>query len=1454
MDTAMPVAFGASMPLYILPEHKLSGMAPSDLVPTWTGAFPGEDPPIVGTGPFVASSTLYDDWVAGGPLTLFKNPVYHWGVDRGMEVQFDEIELSFFDDDTAMGLALLLGEIDVAKFPSQTFAAIEADVESGIIQDVHAENSLDPTGYWDEIGICMTDGGPNPSRLDPAIRQALAMSTDKTFILDNFRLGYGSEGSTLMSSVTDWHYEPTAGEKFEYNLTAANEMLEAAGYIDIDTNGIREATASSLAVTEGWVPEGTPLSYGMYVRMEVPEEDDIAQYLQAVWANVGIDLTYTILTEMEMSIYVYSYDYDMMIWDWWSDADPQLLMFTQTSMAVNGWSDTAYSSPAYDDSFNASVSALDPVERKTYLDNCQRIHYLDAPYIILTYLNQTYAWRTDTFTGWGDWSANPGRSISCYWSGNPLYFDLVPAVPGDNSPPEGLDLVADPNPALVGETVYFLAMASDPDGDALQFYIEYGDGATETQLSPGGDPYPQFAFFEHAYASEGSYLAWIYADDLNSTAGHNISMSLTVVVSTTIAYNRTMDYYWYDMFNVPFGSWWDYRLPVTGTDEPLTDSYPYMYRHEYSSGGQKIFAPLRLMALGTNLSEINMNDNPEFLPFFGTERGGNALVLWYLQYLTYAEAEAKLPSPIMPWYDGWFVSLNGTVMLDEQATLGVFGITPAEFDNFDAWWLANGDAFTTDMSDWFLYEANDRLDIFNMYEYWYQPFFVNLDAAKAGETVFLSYDTISWGMECLMARWLREAFMPAEWMYENMTILASIGPGKTDIILDTAVTDAVYAWAGHADSEPVWAWGSKYGDYVPSTLEHPISDFDPYAGQQHMWYSPGSAYDMMEDYEYTPSAFNLAENETMTFVWPQGDQLFLRDNGAGSWTEEYAPMVVRYSEPGPGDMPEQIMKNSVDKYMTFTGPIDFGTWSATQDTYLFLADEWARLGILPYGMPWIEFGMSGPNTPPNATFVVTPDTGTLDTVFSFDASGVTDAEDPAADLMVRWDWEDDGTYDTGWSTEKTATHQYDTLGTYTIRMEVADTGGMANSTTRSVEVTELEPPVTEATLDGTAGNAGWYLSDVTVTLDATDDSAVNYTTYSFDGGTWGDYTAPFDITTDGTHTVEFYSVDVLGNVEATKSVDVNIDTVDPDVSAVDLVGDMGDDGWFVSGIDVTITADDLTSGLDYVWGWVDSGDPEDFSGTVAIALEGEHTLHYEVADVAGNVVTGSEAFKIDSIAPVTTVTLTGTLGDDGWYVDFVTPEFDATDASSGVNVTMYRDELSTEWLVYPGTQLQLGATGVRVVEYYSIDNAGNVEATKSVTFNVDTDLPAVNYTGATVFEEIPVVISWTGSDVGSGVDRYETSLDGAAFVIRGTGTSLTIEDLEDGSEHTLVVRVYDSAGNMNSTTIAFEIDLGGGGIAGWILPLAIVLVIVAAVCIVAFFLMKRKKKGGEEQLEPPENV
>ncbi len=100
------------------------------------------------------------------------------------------------------------------------------------------------------------------------------------------------------------------------------------------------------------------------------------------------------------------------------------------------------------------------------------------------------------------------------------------------------------------------------------------------------------------------------------------------------------------------------------------------------------------------------------------------------------------------------------------------------------------------------------------------------------------------------------------------------------------------------------------------------------------------------------------------------------------------------------------------------------------------------------------------STDPTACFAVTPESGAVEMTFQMDASCSADGHDPLDSLQVRWDWENDGTWDAGYSRAKTADHQYTTAGTKTIKLEVKDTGGLTGATTRTVTVTE---PVDEET-------------------------------------------------------------------------------------------------------------------------------------------------------------------------------------------------------------------------------------------------------------------------------------------------------------------------------------------------------------------------------------------------------
>jgi parallel beta-helix repeat protein len=137
-----------------------------------------------------------------------------------------------------------------------------------------------------------------------------------------------------------------------------------------------------------------------------------------------------------------------------------------------------------------------------------------------------------------------------------------------------------------------------------------------------------------------------------------------------------------------------------------------------------------------------------------------------------------------------------------------------------------------------------------------------------------------------------------------------------------------------------------------------------------------------------------------------------------------------------------------------TPPSGAITWSGTVNgpwlTALAIGPESAK-DTSPFSMPYYAGSC---NSSPEASIAVTPTTGYTTTAFSFDASGCSDAEDPTSDLQVRWDWDGNGVYDTGWTTTKTAAHTYNAPGTYTVHLQVMDTLGLWDTATQQVSVSK----------------------------------------------------------------------------------------------------------------------------------------------------------------------------------------------------------------------------------------------------------------------------------------------------------------------------------------------------------------------------------------------------------------
>ncbi|HQP95156.1 MAG TPA: PKD domain-containing protein [Myxococcota bacterium] len=142
-----------------------------------------------------------------------------------------------------------------------------------------------------------------------------------------------------------------------------------------------------------------------------------------------------------------------------------------------------------------------------------------------------------------------------------------------------------------------------------------------------------------------------------------------------------------------------------------------------------------------------------------------------------------------------------------------------------------------------------------------------------------------------------------------------------------------------------------------------------------------------------------------------------------------------------------------------------------------------------------------------------------DKEITMDASSSRDTETAMADLEVRWDFTNDGTWDTAWSTEKVLVHTYPADGQYTIRMEVRDAIGQTASISRTVTLSSLQyigGTVTTTTWTGTIVVTG----DITVptgeTLTVAPGTTVLFTYVDANVDSIGD----FDITVNGTLIVD----------------------------------------------------------------------------------------------------------------------------------------------------------------------------------------------------------------------------------------------------------------------------------------------------------------------------------------------
>ncbi|WXG39330.1 MAG: hypothetical protein WED07_00605 [Candidatus Freyarchaeum deiterrae] len=290
-----------------------------------------------------------------------------------------------------------------------------------------------------------------------------------------------------------------------------------------------------------------------------------------------------------------------------------------------------------------------------------------------------------------------------------------------------------------------------------------------------------------------------------------------------------------------------------------------------------------------------------------------------------------------------------------------------------------------------------------------------------------------------------------------------------------------------------------------------------------------------------------------------------------------------------------------------------------------------------------------------------------------------------------------------------------TQGVTTVYYGSFDNAGNYYLNSVTVKIDKTPPVTTISSVSGTKRSNGGYAWNATVALTATDNiSGVALTQYSINStGSWTNYTGtPFTITAKGNTTLYYRSIDLANNTGTTSNVKISIDYAP--VTTYNLSGTLGSNGWYTSNVTVTLTVSSKYSGTTKTQYKLNStGSWTNYTGTFTITAQGTTTLYYNSTDSAGNVESmNNVTVKIDRTPPVTKYSLSGTTGSGG-YTSNVTVTLTATDNISGVALTQYSINGTSNWITYTGPFI-ISAKGTTTVYFRSTDNAGNVETAGSV--------------------------------------------------------------------------------------------------------------------------------------------
>ncbi|MGR3491378.1 MAG: peptide ABC transporter substrate-binding protein [Shimia sp.] len=232
----------------------------------------------IGTGPFVV-----DDFRPNDVIQMSANPNYR----DPAKPAFASVTFKGGGDAAAAGRAVMeTGEFDYA-WNLQLAPDVISQMEEGglgtpvagfgpLVERIMLNNSNpDPDrGEMRSVKDDLNGPSEHPFLGDPAVYKAMSMAIDRPLLVE---IGYGQAGQV----TCNWVPAPAAfnSDTFDcstQDIAGANAMLDEAGYMDTDGDGIRET------------PDGMPMEI-LYQTSTNAVRQDFQALIKQWWSEIGIE-------------------------------------------------------------------------------------------------------------------------------------------------------------------------------------------------------------------------------------------------------------------------------------------------------------------------------------------------------------------------------------------------------------------------------------------------------------------------------------------------------------------------------------------------------------------------------------------------------------------------------------------------------------------------------------------------------------------------------------------------------------------------------------------------------------------------------------------------------------------------------------------------------------------------------------------------------------------------------------------------------------------------------------------------------------------------------------------------------------------------------------------------------------------------------------------------------------